>query len=230
MANDQEKQAAARASLKFIQDGNIVGLGTGSTAAYVIQFLGQQIREGLKIRGVPTSETTCDLAEHAGIPLTAFDEVQEIDVAIDGADEIDPDLNLTKGGGGALLREKIVASAAKKFVVIADSSKQVATLGTFPLPVEAIPFAEKLIAKRITEMGASVTIRKGSLGEPFRTDEGHHILDCRFGRIADPAALARTLCQIPGIVEHGLFVGMADVVLIGKGSEVIELQRTDPAT
>jgi ribose 5-phosphate isomerase A len=226
MANEPEKQAAARAGLKFIHDGDVVGLGTGSTAAYVIQFLGQQIREGLKIRGIPTSETTRDLAEHAGIPLSSFEEVNEVDVAIDGADEIDPDLNLIKGGGGALLREKIVASAARKFVVIADSSKQVPALGAFPLPVEVIPFAESLLARRITGLGAKVTVRKDSAGHPFRTDEGHHILDCHFGRIDDPAALARTLGDMPGVVEHGLFVGMADVVLIGKGTEVLELQRS----
>jgi len=224
MANDQEKQAAARASLQFVKDGDVVGLGTGSTAAYVIQFLAQRIREGLKIRGVPTSESTCQMAEHAGVPLVTFKEVQEIDVAIDGADEIDPDLNLIKGGGGALLREKIVASAARKFIVIADSSKQVPVLGTFPLPVEVIPFAEPLLAKRIAKLGANVSLRKDPSGNAYRTDEGHHILDCRFGKIADPAALARKLCEMPGVVEHGLFVGMADVALIGKGSEVVKVE------
>jgi len=226
MANDHEKQAAARASLEFIHDGDVVGLGTGSTAAYVIQFLAQRIRDGFRVRGIPTSERTCELAVHAGIPLTTLDEVQQIDVAIDGADEIDPELNLIKGGGGALLREKIVASAARKFIVIADSSKQVPVLGAFPLPVEVIPFAEALLSKRIAALGASVTLRKGSLGEPLRTDEGHHILDCQFGQIADPAALARKLCDMPGVVEHGLFIGMADVALIGKGSEVVKIEGT----
>ena len=225
MANDHEKQAAARASLEFIHDGDVVGLGTGSTAAYVIQFLGQRIREGLKIRGIPTSERTCELAVHAGIPLTTLDEVQQIDVGIDGADEIDPELNLIKGGGGALLREKIVASAARKFVVIADSSKQVPVLGAFPLPVEVIPFAEALLSRRIAALGASVTLRKAPSGDPFRTDEGHHILDCRFGPIADPAGLSRRLCDMPGVVEHGLFIGMADIALIGKGTEVVKIER-----
>lgn len=225
MANDQEKQAAARASLQFIQAGDVVGLGTGSTAAYVIQFIGQRIRDGFTIRGgIATSQRTQDLAEYAGIPLLTFNHVQEIDVAIDGADEIDPQLNLIKGGGGALLREKIVASAAHKFVVIADSSKQVPVLGAFPLPVEVIPFAEPLLAKRITELGANVSLRRDSSGNPYVTDEGHHILDCRFGKIEDARALACKLSEMPGVVEHGLFIGMTSVALIAKGNEVEEVK------
>lgn len=225
MANDQEKQAAARASLAFIHDGDIVGLGTGSTAAWFIQFLGERVKAGLKIRGVPTSVHAQQLAQQCGIPLTILDEAQHIDVDIDGADEFDPQLRLIKGGGGALLREKIVASAAKKFVVVADSSKQVTTLGKFPLPVEVIPFAQTLLARRIAALGAAVSIRKGNDGASFITDEGHHILDCHFGQIPDPAALARTLSDMPGVVEHGLFISMADVVLLGKGNQVIELRR-----
>ncbi len=227
MSNDLEKQAAARASLQFIKDGQVVGLGTGSTAAYFIQFLGERVKAGLKIRGIPTSIHSQQLSEKYGIPLTTLDEVEQIDVDIDGADEFDPQLNLIKGGGGALLREKIVASASRKFVVVSDATKQVPVLGRFPLPVEVIPFAQTLLTREITAMGATVSLRKAKDGTPYRTDEGHRILDCAFGQIPDPAALAKTLANMPGVVEHGLFIGMADVVLIGKGSEVIELQKTD---
>ena len=145
MANDNEKEAAARASLRFVRDGDIVGLGTGTTATYAVHFLGERVKAGLKIRGIPTSIHTQELAARLGIPLTTLDEVQEIDITIDGADEFDPELRLIKGGGGALLREKIVASATKKLVIIADSSKQVPMLGKFPVPVEVIKFAEALV-------------------------------------------------------------------------------------
>jgi ribose 5-phosphate isomerase A len=224
MANDQEKEAAARASLRFVRDGDIVGLGTGSTAAYAVRLLGEQVRAGLKIKGIPTSVRTADLAASLGIPLTTLDEFQQIDVAIDGADELDSELRLVKGGGGALLREKIVASASRKFVVIADSSKQVAVLGKFPVPVEVIKFAEALVAKKIAALGAAVTVRKESSGKVFITDEGNHILDCNFGSIPDPPALARKLETTPGVVEHGLFIGMASVALVGKGDKVVELR------
>src|ERR1700731_2887503 len=153
MANDQEKEAAARASLRFVRDGDIVGLGTGSTAVHAVRLLGEQVRAGLKIRGIPTSAATQELAASVGIPLTTLDEFQQIDVTIDGADEFDPQLHLIKGGGGALLREKIIASASRQVVIIADSSKQVAVLGKFPLPVEVIPFARPLIARKITALG-----------------------------------------------------------------------------
>jgi ribose 5-phosphate isomerase A len=225
MANEQEKEAAARASLRFVQDGNVVGLGTGSTSAYVVKFLGERVREGLKIRGIPTSSGTRELAQRLGIQLTTFDEVQQIDVTIDGADEFDPQLNLTKGGGGALLREKIIASASKLEVIIADSSKQVQMLGKFPLPVEVIPFAQALVAKEIERLGASVKVRLAPDGKPYVTDERHHILDCNFGKIADPAALARKLSDMPGIVEHGLFIGMASVVLVARGTKILELRK-----
>src|SRR3984885_9058182 len=228
--SDLEKAAAARASLRFVHDGNIVGLGTGSTAAHAVRFLGERVRAGLKIRGVPTSVQTRDLASSVGIPLTTFDEIQSIglqpiDVTIDGADEFDAQLRLIKGGGGALLREKIIASASRQVVIIADSSKQVAMLGKFPLPVEVIPFAQSLVAARIAALGATVKLRKDAKGNPFVSDEGHHILDCSFGQIPDPPALARSLSDMPGIVEHGLFIGLATVVLVAKSENVTELRR-----
>jgi ribose 5-phosphate isomerase A len=225
MADDQEKQAAARASLRFVRDGDVVGLGTGSTAAYAVRFLAEHVHAGLKIRGIPTSVRTKELAKTAGIPLTTLDEVQCIDVTIDGADEFDPQLNLIKGGGGALLHEKIVASASRLLVIIADSSKQVPVLGKFPLPVEVVPFAQVLVARKIEALGAKVKIRETAEGKPFLTDEHHHILDCHFGQIADPPALARKLEAIPGVVEHGLFIGMANVVLVARNGNVQELRR-----
>jgi ribose 5-phosphate isomerase A len=225
MADDQEKQAAARASLRFVRDGDVVGLGTGSTAAYAVRFLAEHVHAGLKIRGIPTSVRTKELAKTAGIPLTTLDEVQCIDVTIDGADEFDPQLNLIKGGGGALLHEKIVASASRLLVIIADSSKQVPVLGKFPLPVEVVPFAQVLVARKIEALGAKVKIRQTAEGKPFLTDEHHHILDCHFGQIADPPALARKLEAIPGVVEHGLFIGMANVVLVARNGNVQELRR-----
>lgn len=226
MGNDSEKEAAARASLKYVHDGQIVGLGSGSTATIAIQLLGERVRAGLKIRGIPTSNASRDLAQQLGIPLATFEQFQEIDVTIDGADEFDPRLNLIKGGGGAMLREKIVASASKQMIVVTDSSKQVAILGKFPLPVEVIGFAEPLVAKKITEFGAKVVRRPDSAGKPYLTDEGHHILDCHFGQIPDPVALNRKLCDLPGIVEHGLFVGMASVVLMAKAGGVEEFRPT----
>jgi ribose 5-phosphate isomerase A len=225
LQSDTEKAAAARASLRFVQDGNIVGLGTGSTAARAVRFLGERVHAGLKIRGIPTSVKTQELAASLGIPLTTLDEFQQIDVDIDGADEFDPQLHLIKGGGGALLREKIIASASRQVIIIADSSKQVAVLGKFPLPVEVIPFAQRLVAKKVGALGATVKLRQDAKGNPFLSDEGHHILDCSFGKIPDPPALARQLSDMPGVVEHGLFIDLATVVLVAKGENVTELRR-----
>ena len=224
MAHDEEKHAAGVAAAGYVRDGYVVGLGTGSTAKHAVQVLGERVRGGLKIRGIPTSSGTREQAISLGIPLTTFDEVQQIDVTIDGADEFDPNLQLLKGGGGALLREKIVASASRQVIIITDSSKQVAVLGAFPLPVEVIGFAEALVAKKIMALGATVKVRERN-GAPFVTDEGHHILDCCFGQIPDPPALARKLSDMPGIVEHGLFIDMATVVLIAGAEGVKELRR-----
>jgi ribose 5-phosphate isomerase A len=222
---DLEKQAAARAAVEFIQSGNVVGLGSGSTAAFAVRFLAERVRQGLNIVGIPTSVETQNLARQLGIPLATLDEHPQIDIDIDGADEIDPQLNLIKGGGGAFLREKIIASVSKRFVVIGDAAKQVSCLGKFPLPVEVIPFAESLIKTQIEHLGAQVKLREYAYGNPYITDEGHHILDCTFGKIADPPALAQKLCNIPGIVEHGLFIGMAEMALVGKDGSVAEIRR-----
>ena len=225
MANDREKEAAARASLAFIEDGQVVGLGSGSTASYFIQLLGERVKNGLRILGIPTSRRSQELAESLGIPLTTLNECQEIAVTVDGADEVDPELRLIKGGGGALLREKVVASATRRLVIVTDASKQVERLGKFPLPVEVIRFAQALVAKRIAAMGADVRLRTNADGTPYLTDESNHILDCRFGEIQNADALARALSDMPGVVEHGLFIGMASVVVVARGNEVVELRR-----
>jgi len=222
MANESEKELAGRAAARLVNDGDVVGLGTGSTAYFAVVAIGERVKAGLKIAGIPTSEATAKLARELGIPLTTLDEHPVIDITIDGADEIGPHLNLIKGGGGALLREKIVASASKKMIVVADSSKAVKALGKFPLPVEIIPFAEAVLSKKITALGATCKLRTKTDGSPFVTDEGHHILDCSFGKIARPAALARTLSDMPGVVEHGLFIGVAKMAMVGKGPKVME--------
>lgn len=225
MANDLEKEAAARESLRYIQDGQVVGLGTGSTAAHFIKLLGEKVKNGLRIRGIPTSDRSHELAQGLGIPLITLDDCQEIDVTVDGADEVDPQLRLIKGGGGAALREKIVASATKKLVIVADATKQVTRLGKFPLPVEVIRFAQALVTKRIERLGAHVTLRRNPDGSVYVTDENNHILDCRFGEIRNPDGLAQQLSEMPGVVEHGLFIGMASVVLFARGSEIVEMKR-----
>lgn len=223
MANQNEKELAGRAAAELVVSGNIVGLGTGSTAYFAVVALGERVKSGLRIIGIPTSVATGELAREVGIPLTTLDEHPEIDITIDGADEVDPQLRLIKGGGGALLREKIIATASKRMVVVADSSKLVPALGKFPLPVEIIPFARVVLEKKITALGATCKQRTRPDGTDFVTDEGHHILDCSFGKIADPPALALALSDMPGVVEHGLFIGIAKLALVGKGSAVIEI-------
>ena len=225
MANDQEKEAAARASLRYVEDGQVVGLGTGSTAAYFIRLLAEKVKDGLRIRGIPTSDRSRELALSLGIPLTTLDECQEIAVTVDGADEVDPQLRLIKGGGGALLREKIVASATRQLVIVADASKRVPVLGKFPLPVEVIKFAQALVAKKITALGAEARLRRTLDGTPYLTDENNHILDCHFGQISDADKLARQLTDMAGVVEHGLFIGMASTVIFATGTEIFELHR-----
>ena len=224
--SQREKELAGRAAAELVGDGDVVGLGTGSTAYFTVLALGERVKTGLKIVGVPTSVGTADLARGAGIPLATLDQQPAIDIDIDGADEIDPQLRLIKGGGGALLREKVIAAAAKEMVVIADSSKLVPTLGKFPLPVEVISFARAPVQKRIASLGATVKWRVRSDGRLYMTDNGNPILDCSFGEIKDPSALARTLSDIPGVVEHGLFIGLASVALVGRGDRVERIERS----
>ncbi len=224
MANESEKELAGRAAAQLVRDGEIVGLGTGSTAYFTVIALGDRVKAGLKITGIPTSNATAELARAVGIPLSTLDQHPDIDIDIDGADEIDPHLNLIKGGGGAHLREKVIASASKKMVVIADSGKVVEHLGKFPLPVEIISFARAVVEKKVTSLGASIKLRTRKDGSPYITDNGNPILDCSFGTIDDPLGLSRTLSNIPGIVEHGLFIGLASIALIGRGNTVEEIK------
>ena len=220
----QEKQNAARTAVDQIEDGMMVGLGTGSTAALAISYLGEKVRSGLTISAIPTSEASKKQAQSEGIPLIDFETSSSIDICIDGADEIDSELNMIKGGGGALLREKIVASSAKRYLIIIDSSKQVETLGTFPLPVEVIPFGWQVVSRKLKEMNASPELRKSG-SQPFVTDEGNYILDCRFNSILEVEQLETELNRIPGIVENGLFVAMCDQMIVGKGDQVILKER-----
>jgi ribose 5-phosphate isomerase A len=225
----QKRQAAARA-LEWVRPGMRLGLGTGSTAKHFVELLAERVRGGLKVVGVPTSEGTRNDAERLGVPLTTLDETPELDMTVDGADEIAPDLTLIKGGGGALLREKIVAAASARMVVIADESKWVATLGRFPLPVEVMPFG-LAATRRAVEAAAAAAgspgparLRLGKDGHAFVTDGGHWILDAALNRIADAKSLATRLSAIPGVVEHGLFIGLAQAAILAgpTGARVVE--------
>jgi ribose 5-phosphate isomerase A len=228
---DKAKFAAAKRATSYVRSGMRVGLGTGSTAAWLVRCLGEMVREeGLRITGVPTSSRTAQLARDVGIPIISLDEARWLDLTIDGADEYDGNLNLIKGGGGALLQEKIVATASDQMVVIADISKQVETLGAFPLPVEVIPFGWQTTKTLIEEtlIGMDVLGRTTSLrmnGDvPFFTDEGNHILDLHLNRIGQPRQLSLVLNQIPGVVENGLFIDICDVVVIGYGDGRVEVR------
>jgi ribose 5-phosphate isomerase A len=218
---DQEKFLAASASIELIEDGMRVGLGTGSTAAHAVKLLGKRVKEGLRVQCVCTSLSTETLAKQEGIAIFNLSEVPELDIAIDGADESDHNLQLIKGGGGALTREKVVASVAKAFIVIVDSSKFVQTLGAFPLPIEVIPFAVPAVQRRLLDLGASsVRLRKAKSESEFLTDQGNYILDCDFGQITNPKTLASQLDSICGVVEHGLFVDMTSKLIIGQNGQV----------
>lgn len=228
-ADEQKKQAAARA-LEFVEDGMKLGLGTGSTAEHLVRLLGEKVAQGFKVVCVPTSDRTAALAEELNIPLTNLTETPHLDLTIDGADEFDAALRLVKGGGGALLREKIVATASDRMIVITDASKQVATLGAFPLPVEVIPFGCRTTSARIEAVAAEygckgpITRRADEYGEPFLTDSENFIYDCQFGVIPDPDGLAQALNLIPGVVDNGLFIGIADLAIVGgpDGTQIVE--------
>ncbi len=217
---DDLKQAAALRALDLVFDGMWLGLGTGSTAERFVDALAEKVAAGLQILCVPTSEATRERAESLGIPLTTLDETPHLHLTIDGADEIDDQLRLIKGGGGALLREKIVATASDQMVVIADDSKLVAMLGKFPLPVEVVRFglaATRRLVEAMAEQagcGGEIRLRRTPSGEPFVTDQGNHILDCHFGSIPEPEVLSFALKRVPGVVEHGLFLGVADLAIV----------------
>ena len=228
--DELKRQAAARA-LEEVRNGMKLGLGTGSTAKHFVELLGERVRAGLKVIGVPTSEATRVNAERCGIALTTLDEVDRLDLTVDGADECDTSLNLIKGGGGALLREKIVAAASDRMIVIADDSKWVETLGKYPLPVEVIPFGmaatRHALAKAFAQAGVSgeMAVRKARNGHVFVTDGGHWIVDAHLGRIGDPPRLAGLLSAIPGVVEHGLFIGLADTAVLAGANGIRVVER-----
>ncbi len=221
-----EKIRAAEYALRFVEDGMVLGLGSGSTALQFIRLLGEKVREGLRVQGIPTSERSRQAALGLGIPVLGAGSVQQVDMTIDGADEIDHTLNLIKGGGGALLWEKVVAANSAQLVVIADSRKLVDQLGKFPLPVEVVRFGWEWTARRLQGLAGRAELRLNSKGEPFLTSEGHFIVDCEFGRIDRPVELSDRLLQIPGVVEHGLFLGMASTAVIARGEQVTLLKRT----
>lgn len=225
MAHEREKENAAAAAMEFVEEGMTLGLGTGSTAKFFVEMLAEEVADGLMVRGVPTSEQTRRLAESLGVPLLPIEQVDRIQVTVDGADEVDPQGCLIKGGGAALLREKIVANASDHMVVISDPSKQVERLGAFPLPVEVTPFGFTITAKKVYDALCAagvdkprVDVRRQNGSSLLVTDGGNHILDCHCRRIPDALALAARLSNVPGVVEHGLFIDMARTVIIGSES------------
>ena len=231
MTMDELKRQAAAQALEHVQDGMKLGLGTGSTAKHFVELLGERVQAGLKVIGVPTSEATRADAIRCGVPLTTLDEIDRLDLTVDGADEVDAALNLIKGGGGALLREKIVAAASDRMIVIADDSKWVPSLGRFPLPVEVIPFGlsatRRAIAQAFAQCGLSgeMKVRGGKDGHAFVTDGGHWIIDAHLGQITDAPRLAGLLNPIPGVVEHGLFIGLASIALLASSQGIRVFER-----
>jgi ribose 5-phosphate isomerase A len=228
--SDTAKRNAAAEALQLVEPGMVLGLGTGSTAAIFVQLLGERVKQGLEIVGTPTSEATDRLARSLGIRIVDPNDLSEIDLTIDGTDEFDPQLNLIKGGGAALLREKIIADASARMAVIADVSKEVQQLGKFPLPIEVNPFAAELTRREVLAhlepiglAGIDASWRMATAETLLRTDGGHLILDLKCGAIPDPETLAHVLDKIPGVVEHGLFIGLADTVIVGeeKGARLV---------
>jgi ribose 5-phosphate isomerase A len=230
----QHKQQAAERALDYLSDGMRVGLGTGTTAARFVDLVGARVKAGLRLVGVPTSEATRMQAERLGIPLSTLDETPFLDLTVDGADELDGELRLIKGGGGALLREKIVATASERMIVIADASKRVQTLGAYPLPVEVVRFGLAATRNMVEVLAAEAGCQGGVLlrvsddGRPFITDSGNFILDCAFGQIIDPEALDEALKLVPGVVENGLFLGIADMAIVAGPDGVSVFERDLP--
>jgi ribose 5-phosphate isomerase A len=222
MTQDEAKALVGKRAAEFVEDGMAVGLGTGTTSIMFIRALGDRVKAGLKIRCVASSDASTALGKSLGMDVVSLPELPELDIYIDGADEIGPGLSLIKGGGGALLREKIVASSARKFIVVADSSKVVATLGRFPLPVEVIKMALPLVTKKLRELGLNPVQRHHPDGSVYLTDEDNFILDCACAQIVDPAATAAAIRGVIGVVEHGLFLNMASVALIAGEDGVTE--------
>jgi ribose 5-phosphate isomerase A len=231
VTSEQYKRRAAEHAIALVEDGMTLGLGTGSTAAHFIDLVGQRVKQGLKVVGVPTSETTRAQAERLGIPLIDLDRYPSLDLAVDGADEIDSELRLIKGRGGALLYEKIVAMASERMVVIADHCKRVVILGAAPLPVEIVPFGagatRSMVELLAADAGCSgrIELRVMADGTPFLTDSGNFILDCAFGRIDEPEALDEALKLVPGVVENGLFLGIADAAIVAGPDGVVVIER-----
>ena len=224
MTQDEAKALVGKRAVEFVEDGMAVGLGTGTTATAFIRALGERVAQGLKIRCVASSEASTQLGRSLGMDVMSLEELPELDVYIDGADEVGPGLALIKGGGGALLREKIVASAAKKFVVVVDSTKVVDVLGKFPLPVEVVKMALPLVEKRLVDLGLNPSLRKHKDGSIYLTDENNYILDCACGEIEEPEVTAAEIRGIVGVVEHGLFLGMASLALVAGDDGVREIE------
>jgi ribose 5-phosphate isomerase A len=223
---DAEKAAAADAAVAEIRDGMLIGLGSGSTAAGAVRAVGRRVAQGLRVECVATSRATEALARSLGLTVRPFDDIARLDLTIDGADEIDPALRAIKGGGGALLREKVVAAASDRVSIIVDSSKVVGRLGAFPLPIEVLPFAGAWVRRALAELGGTATRRHAADGSPFRTDQGNLIFDTAFGPIEDAIGLAAHLAQVPGIVEHGLFLDEIDALFIGRSGGVDVRRRS----
>ena len=219
-----EKQRSAEAACEYVKDGMIVGLGTGSTAEFAVKKIGELVRNGLSIRGIPTSDATKILAESEGIPLIDFSETMFIDLTIDGADEIDANLNMIKGGGAALLREKIVASASREEIIIVSVSKLVQQLGAFPLPVEVIPFGWQVVFNQLESLQGNPELRLKQ-GQPSVTDQGNFIVDCHFRKIENPEQLEQHLNMIPGVVENGLFINLCTRMIMADGENIITKNR-----
>lgn len=213
---DAEKAAAAEAAVAEVRDGMLIGLGSGSTAAYAVRAVGRRVAQGLRVDCVATSRATEALARSVGLTVRPFDDIPRLDLTIDGADEVDPALRAIKGGGGALLREKVVAAASDRVSIVVDASKPVGRLGAFPVPMEVLPFAGAWVMRALTELGGTAARRHGADGSPFRTDQGNFIVDTAFGPIEDALGLAARLAQVPGVLEHGLFLDEIDTVFIGR--------------